>query len=275
MDNDLARSALSVTAAAAVLVVVFGVLWARTSRAGRISLVDVAWGAGFPVVAVVALLVSGTGDPDQLTRWLLVALPATWGLRLAIHNGRRLARHDTEDPRYQDLIDGSPQSRPITTLVKVAVPQAASMLVVSLPITIGANNADSFWPLTMLGVVVWAVGVFFETVGDVQLERFKAQRDSQDEVLETGLWRYTRHPNYFGDVCNWWGIWLVSAYSWAGLASALGPALMTYLIVAKTGSRLTEQKMADSRPGYADYVARTSSFFPLPPRSVSGGRDGP
>ncbi|MEP7092235.1 MAG: DUF1295 domain-containing protein [Nocardioidaceae bacterium] len=269
MGNHLSLAAWSVGAAVLSCAVLFGVFWVRGNRGGRISLVDVAWGAGFGVVAVVGLAVSSLGHPDQLTQLLLVAMPLVWGIRLATHNGRRLARHDSEDPRYEEMIQEADGSRARTTLLKVVAPQAAFMVVVSLPISIGQNNQSSWLPLTLLGVLLWAVGVFFEGVGDWQLERFKAEPDSGDRVMDRGLWRYTRHPNYFGDVCNWWGIWLVAAHSWAGLASLVGPALMTYTIIAKTGSAMTEKAMADSKPGFEEYVDRTSAFFPLPPKQRS------
>lgn len=266
MTNDLALSGWSVAAAALTCLVGFGALWVRGNRGGRISLVDVGWGAGFPLVALVTLLVSSHGSPDRLTQLLLVAMPVLWGLRLAMHNGRRLARHDTEDPRYQELLEESDASRATTTLTKVVAPQAAFMLVVSLPITLGQNNQSGWLPLTLLGVALWSVGLFFEAVGDWQLDRFKVRPDSDEKVMDRGLWRLTRHPNYFGDVCCWWGTWLVAAHSWPGLASVVGPALMTYTILAKTGSAMTEKKMADSTPGFEEYVDRTSAFFPLPPK---------
>jgi steroid 5-alpha reductase family enzyme len=265
VSSDLWWSVWSVVAAALVVVVLFGALWTWGNRGGRISLVDVGWGAGFPLIAVAGFLVSGAGDPDRLTHVLLLVLPVLWGVRLAVHNGRRLARHDTEDPRYQQLLDDAGSSRARTTLTSVVAPQAGFMLVVALPIVLGQNNHEHWLPLSLVGVLLWAIGVFFETVGDWQLERFKAQPDSGDRVLDRGLWRYTRHPNYFGDVCAWWGTWLVAAHSWAGFAAVVGPVLMTYTIVAKTGSALTEKDMAESKPGFEEYVERTSAFFPLPP----------
>lgn len=178
MDNDLARSAVTIAVSAGVLAVFFGGIWALSLRGLRISWVDVAWAAGFPLIGVVALLVYGTGEPDGPTRWLLLAMALVWGLRLATHNGCRLLRHDSEDPRYDDLLDSTDSSRATTTLVKVAAPQALTMLVVSLPLTIGANNEDHWWPLLVVGVVLWAVGVFFESVGEAQLKGFKAKKSN-------------------------------------------------------------------------------------------------
>lgn len=117
-----------------------------------------------------------------------------------------------------------------------------------------------------VGALVWVVGVGFEAVGDAQLAAYKRTPD-RPTVLDTGLWRYTRHPNYFGDACVWWGIWLIGAATawWVGPATAIAPVAMTYFLVHATGARLLEQTMM-KRPGYPEYAARTSMFLPLPPR---------
>ncbi|MEJ7721658.1 MAG: DUF1295 domain-containing protein [Ilumatobacteraceae bacterium] len=114
--------------------------------------------------------------------------------------------------------------------------------------------------------MIWAIGLTFETVGDLQLTRFRADPANKGQVMDHGLWRYTRHPNYFGDACVWWGIFLVAAEHWPGVLTILSPAVMTYLLVAKTGKALLERSMQESKPGYAEYVDRTSGFVPLPPR---------
>jgi steroid 5-alpha reductase family enzyme len=117
------------------------------------------------------------------------------------------------------------------------------------------------------GVAVWAVGLFFEAVGDAQLAAFRRDERNRGTVLDRGLWRFTRHPNYFGDACVWFGLWLASAQQWPGLATVLSPVAMTWFLVAKTGKPLLESQLARTRPGYADYVRRTSGFVPWPPRS--------
>jgi steroid 5-alpha reductase family enzyme len=124
--------------------------------------------------------------------------------------------------------------------------------------------------LLWVGTTVWAIGLFFEAVGDAQLNRFRADPASKGQVMDRGLWRYTRHPNYFGDATVWWGLWLIASQQWAGVLTILSPALMTWTLTRKTGKPLLEQGMADRRPGYADYVARTSGFFPLPPKRTVG-----
>ena len=123
-------------------------------------------------------------------------------------------------------------------------------------------------PLAWAGLALYGVGIFFEWVGDWQLARFKADPENEGEILDTGLWRYTRHPNYFGDACTWWGIWLVTAaigWEWA-LYTVAGPIFLTFTLTRWSGAPLLEGGMKKSRPGYADYKARTSAFFPRPPK---------
>src|SRR5207244_7340722 len=133
------------------------------------------------------------------------------------------------------------------------------MWLVAVPVQVSANvrSGAIFWP----GVAVWAVGISFEAIGDLQLARFKADPANAGTVMDRGLWRYTRHPNYFGDACVWWGVWLVVAVHWAGVVSAIGPALMTYLLVRVTGKELLERRLRRSRPASDDYVDRTSRFL--------------
>src|SRR6185312_10702217 len=117
-----------------------------------------------------------------------------------------------------------------------------------------------------VGVALWLLGFTFEAVGDRQLDRFRADPANRGRVLETGLWRYSRHPNYFGDACVWWGLYALAALAWPGPLTVLSPLLMTWLLTAKTGKPLLERHLTGRRPGYADYVARTSGFVPWPPR---------
>ena len=123
--------------------------------------------------------------------------------------------------------------------------------------------------VSWLGAAVWAVGFGFEAVGDAQLRRFRADPANAGKVLDRGLWRYTRHPNYFGDACLWWGLYLLACSTWAGAATVLSPVAMTYTLARGTGKPLLEKGLRRSRPGYAHYVERTSGFFPLPPKRVT------
>ena len=148
--------------------------------------------------------------------------------------------------------------------------QAVAIWFVSLPVQVAMFEPSEPGVLLWVGIAVWAVGFGFESVGDWQLARFRADPASKGQVMDRGLWRYTRHPNYFGDATVWWGLWLIAAQQWAGAITILSPVLMTWTLTRKTGKPLLEQGMADRRPGYADYVERTSGFFPLPPKRTVG-----
>ncbi len=251
---------LSCLVAVAVLMTVVALV-ARSI--GRVVIVDVAWGGGFVLVALVAAL-TGTND----LRWWLLVMVALWGGRLAWHVGQRVAATHEEDPRYAELLEGKPFSY---ALVRVFLTQGVAMWFVSLPVQVAAGTDTDTWSgLVWVGAALWVVGLAFETIGDRQLAEYRKQpRESRSQVMDQGLWRYTRHPNYFGDACVWWGVWLTSVgASGAALATVLSPAVMTYFLLFATGAKLLEKTMMQ-RPGYPEYAARTSMFFPLPPRSRS------
>ena len=231
---------------------------------GRHSIVDTIWGLGFVVVAVVALLASsGEGTPAR--RLVVVGLVAIWGVRLATHIGRRALRSG-EDRRYVALLARAPGNRDRYALRVVYLPQGIVMWWVSLPVQLALVERGSFGLLGVLGTVVALGGIAFEAVGDAQLDHFLADRTRRSAVMDRGLWRYTRHPNYFGDACFWWGIYLIAAARAPGALTALSPVVMSVLLTRGSGKALLERDIADRRPGYADYVRRTSGFVPLPPR---------
>ena len=256
---------------AVVIAVMFGaaLFVAVRLRGGRHDGIDILWGAGFAVVALVTFIVSAGEVGDLWRRLLITGLTVVWGLRLAVHIARRNHGKD-EDPRYVK-IPGEAPGHPVAHLVrKVYLPQAVIMWVVSLPVQLGQyGHAAGVLPtvVTVLGVLSWAVGFVFETVGDAQLARFRAAPDSTGKVMDRGLWRYTRHPNYFGDAAVWWGLALLALHHPIGLVGLVSAALMTWLLARGTGAKLLESTIGDRRPGYADYVRRTSGFFPLPPKS--------
>ena len=252
---------LSLWALLAVAVVIAATI--AVSRAqGRIVVVDLAWGLMFLAVAVVVAIV---GDGTPWRRLLLLALVGLWALRLAWHIGRRLGTHQ-EDPRYAALMEGHDFSY---ALVRVFLVQAVAAFVISWPVIAGAGS-DASWPAVVwIGIVVWAIGLFFEAVGDHQLSAYRAKpRDERPPVLDTGLWAWTRHPNYFGDACIWWGLWLAGglASGWLpGLVTLVSPVLMTLFVRNLSGAKLLERTMSQ-RPGWDEYAARVPMFFPRPPR---------
>ena len=255
-------------ATAGVAVLAQLITFAVGMRLGRLSVVDITWGAGFALIAVVGFVVS-MGDGDPLRRWLLAVLTVIWGLRLAIHIGRRQRGEVGEDPRYEELMSKRKGHPKWAALRSVFLMQAVAAWVISVPVQVGLVAADRSPAATvvlLVGVLAWLVGFGFEAVGDYQLERFKAEPDSKGRVLDSGLWRYTRHPNYFGDACVWWGLFLVALDLPWGLFTIPAPLLMTWLLTAKTGKPMLEAQLTQRRPGYAEYVSRTSGFLPRPPR---------
>ncbi|MFC4945455.1 DUF1295 domain-containing protein [Pseudonocardia sp. GCM10023141] len=260
---------------AVVVVAIFAaaLLVAVTVRKGRHDGIDVVWGGGFAIVAIVTVIVSA-GSGDDWRRWLITALTVVWGLRLAIHIGRR-NHGKPEDPRYVAIIKRA-KGNPLLHIVrKVYLPQAVILWVVSLPVQLGqygfADGALSVL-VTVLGVLSWVVGFTFETVGDAQLAAFMADPSNKGQVMDRGLWRYTRHPNYFGDAAVWWGLTSLALHHGAGLIGLISAALMTWLLAKGTGAKLLESSIGRRRPGYVEYVQRTSGFIPLPPRkSIAKG----
>ena len=245
------------------LLVMMAVTFAVALKAGKHSVVDTAWGIGIAVVALVALISSlGYGQPAR--RALLTAAAVIWGLRLAAYIGYR-NHGKPEDPRYRDLLAKAKGDRNLYALRTIYLLQAVILWVACLPIQAGMLERAPAGPLTVIGAVLWLGGFVFESVGDWQLARFKADPAHKGMIMDRGLWRYTRHPNYFGDFCMWWGLFLISLGSWVEVVTIVGPLLMTFLLTRGSGKALTEKRMAD-RPKYADYIARTSGFFPRPPK---------
>jgi steroid 5-alpha reductase family enzyme len=262
---------VSVAAAAGAAAVGMALAALRARQLGKVAVVDVAWGAGFVLIALVTAVVGTALDEGSgWRRWLVVAMVAVWGLRLAWHVRRRaVGEHQgKEDPRYEEMLGGPlPDVGLATAVRRVFLVQGLAQWLVAVPVAVGAVLVAGWWPAVVAGVAVWAVGLFFEAVGDRQLAAYKAiPKPERPQVMDRGLWAWTRHPNYFGDACVWWGVFVVSAGHPLALPGVVGPLLMTYLLVSVTGKELTERAMS-GRPGYAEYVRRTSGFLPLPPGS--------
>jgi steroid 5-alpha reductase family enzyme len=237
-------------------------------RIGDVSFIDAVWGAGMAVLALASYMQVSDPGPRAV---LLLAITVIWGMRLGVHLFTRWRAHG-EDPRYARMLGKARTAgRYGSAAFKVVfLPQAVLLFVTSLPAQVGilASEAPAFLtPLAWAGFVLWLTGMVFETVGDAQLKAFRADPAMKGKVLDTGLWRYTRHPNYFGDACVWWGIWLVavSDVRWVTLGSIIGPIFLTFTLTKWSGKPLLEKGLAKSRPGYAEYVARTSGFIPWPP----------
>lgn len=259
--------ALLINAAVAAGTLLVG--WLVAVRIRDVSFIDAIWGGGMAVLAVASWLqLDEPGDRASL----IAAMAAVWGLRLFWHLYTRWRGHG-EDVRYARMLGKAKEQGRFAqaALTKVFGPQAVLLYITCLPAQLGVLSGEAFAaiaPLALAGAALWLLGMVFEGVGDAQLKAFRANPASKGKVLDTGLWRYTRHPNYFGDCCVWWGIWLAAASAGplVALASLPGPLFLTFTLTKWSGKPLLEKGLAKTRPGYADYVARTSGFIPWPPK---------
>lgn len=226
------------------------------------SIADVAWGLGF---VVLAWLYRDLGGAASFRAALVPVLVTIWGVRLAAHILVR-GRGRGEDPRYAAMRRRWGARFPAVSLFTVFWLQAVVLWIVALPLLQVQTAAAPWSRLDGLGVALFAAGFAFEAVGDLQLLRFRADPANAGRVLDRGLWRYTRHPNYFGDAALWWGLGCLALATPGGVWTLAGPALMTFLLRRVSGVTLLEKGLRESRPGYRDYVARTNAFFPWRPR---------
>jgi steroid 5-alpha reductase family enzyme len=194
--------------------------------------------------------------------YLVLLLVFAWSIRLSVHIFRR-NHGEPEDHRYQKIRERNSPNFELKSLYLVFGLQAVLAWVISLPLLAAAVPERPLGLLDFAGAVVWLTGFLFESIGDYQLSRFRASPAGKGKVLDTGLWRYTRHPNYFGDFCVWWGFYLIAVS--AGLWwSVVSPLLMSLLLLRVSGVSLLEKDIAERRPKYAEYTARTNAFFPGP-----------
>lgn len=242
-----------------VVFVLISLLWLVSLALKDASIVDIFWGIGFIVIAWLTFALSSQGyRPRQL---LVAVLVTIWGLRLALHIGiRNWSR--PEDFRYAKWREENGPRWWWKSFFKVFLLQGFLMWVISTPIVAAMTSGFPaiLTPLDMIGAGLWFLGLLFESIGDLQLRRFKADRSNQGKILTTGLWRYTRHPNYFGEAVLWWGYYLIAlaAGRWWTLFS---PILMTFLLVKVSGVVMLERSL-ESRPGYKAYAERTHAFVP-------------
>ncbi len=245
----------------AAMLLLVAVTWLASYIKHDVSIVDNVWSLLILLAAVVyALTLPDTGPRAT---WVM-ALAALWALRLAAHITWR-GWGEPEDRRYQAIRARNQPHFEWKSFYLVFVLQAVLAWIVSLSLLAALAGASPWGWLDTVGVCVVLLGFVFETLGDLQLARFKADAANHGRVMNTGLWRYTRHPNYFGDFCVWWGFFLI-ALSAGGWWAIVSPLLMSVLLLKVSGVTLLEQDIAERRPGYLEYVERTPAFFPEWPK---------
>jgi len=231
----------------------------------RTDVVDMAWGPAFIVAAVASLLLNEYDVPFGLNvQTVVTALVTLWGLRLSYTIFRRLRSHP-EDKRYVELRKQWKGNLALNTYLRIFVTQAILATVIATAVIfVNVSLPSTLGQFTYIGIAVWAVGFFFESVGDLQLKGFLADPKNKGKLMTAGLWKYTRHPNYFGEATMWWGIFIIALsvpYGWFGIIT---PVVITYLLLFVSGVPMTE-KSFEGKPGWDAYKRRTSKFFPLPP----------
>lgn len=237
-------------------------LWAVSVVRKDVSLIDIFWGPGFLVATAIARLRSEVSSPLQL---LVLAMVAVWGLRLGVHIALRGRGHG-EDRRYAAMRKKNGEKFRWLSLFTVFWLQATLIAILCAPLVLVQLRPVAHPGWLLAGFGAWIVGFLFEAVADAQLGAFQREPASRGRVLDTGLWRYSRHPNYFGEALLWWGFGLCALSVSGGAWTLYAPAAVTFLLLRVSGVPMLEAGMESRRSGYREYVERTSSFLPRPPR---------
>ncbi len=247
-----------------ILLSLLTVLWWVSTRMKDASIVDIAWGPACALPGALTFLRTDGADPRAIVLTILVSL---WAGRLALYLAQRNLGHG-EDYRYQKMraARSSDQEFARWSLFYVFWLQGVIAWTVSLPVQLGQFGGGGFGVLAWIGTAIFAIGLSFEAIGDWQLKQFKADAENKGKLMVTGLWSWTRHPNYFGDAAVWAGLSIIALESPFGALTLLSPVVMTYFLVNISGKALTERSMAKKYPEYADYQNRVSGFFPRPPK---------
>lgn len=254
---------LASTAATALALVLL--LWLISIPLRDVSIIDMAFAA---IIALVLVVAWWRAQAQGVVPGLIVLLVCVWALRLTVYLVRRNWGHG-EDTRYTRLRSWVAEGPPFywLSLRQVFLLQGAVIWVLTLPqqIAMVTGSSAQAGALSVIGGCLWCLGFFFESVGDFQLTRFKADPANRGQVMDRGLWRYTRHPNYFGELCQWWGLFLIAVqapWAWVGI---IGPLVYSWLVINITGQRTLDKKLSREKPAYADYIRRTSGLIPRRP----------
>lgn len=247
----------------AFFLLVYMTFWFAVSLIkSRNDVADIAWGLGFVLLAWLSLYISGN---LEIKAMLVTFLVTVWGLRLSYHISKRHINSE-EDHRYLKYRRSWGKWFFLRSYFQVYLLQGFFLFVIISPVlVINRFSADALFLLDAVGVIIWCIGFFFEAVGDAQLARFIKSSNSSGKLMMEGLWRYSRHPNYFGEVLQWWGIWIIALSLPYGPWTVIGPLTITFLILKVSGIPMLEEKMSE-HPDFAEYRRRVSMFFPLPPR---------
>ena len=238
--------------------------WCVSLVVKKVTFVDSIWGMGFVLIAWITF--AGT-DGYGLRRMLLAGLTTVWGVRLCVHLSWRNWGHG-EDPRYAAWREQAGGHFWLVSLVKVFLLQALFLWAISLPVQVGqiSTSPGHVTFLDVLGTVIWIIGFYFESLADYQLAKFKADPGNAGKVMNSGLWAYSRHPNYFGEFLIWWGIYIIALSTPNGWWTIISPLIITVVLLKMTGVALMERTIVETRPGYRDYIRRTNAFFPWFPK---------
>jgi len=240
-------------------------LWLLSLALRNASIVDIFWGPGF---VLLTWLYFALADGYEGRSILISVLVTIWGLRLSFHIARR-NWSEPEDRRYQRMRERVGARFWWRSYVTVFLLQGALLWTISMPLLAAQNAAapDGFRIWDFLALIVWEIGFLFEAGGDWQLSRFRSDPANAGKVMNRGLWRYTRHPNYFGDAMIWWAFFVIAAHTTDGWITIFSPIIMTFLLVRVSGVTMLERDLKLSKPDYAEYIRRTSAFIPWFPRN--------
>jgi len=237
-------------------------LWLVSLRLRDASIVDIAWAPGFAVISWCSAIATGTLSTRG---WLILILVNAWAVRLALHI---YARHRDEDHRYAAMRAKHGKRWWWWSLFQVFWLQGLLCWLISWPLQLAVTHAPALNVLDTAGFAIATAGFMYEAIADWQLMRFRADPANAGKVMDRGLWRWSRHPNYFGDAVMWWGYFLVGLAAGGAWWSIAAPVVMTFLLLRVSGVTLLEDTITERRPAYADYIRRTSAFVPLPSRTV-------
>ena len=252
-----------------LLLLALSCLWVLSVRIKDASIIDIFWGPACAFGAVLTYFRMEGSSPRDL---LLTVLACLWAFRLAAYLAKRNLGHG-EDLRYQKMRAAQVDDKAFErwSFTRVYMLQGVIAWFISLPVQLGQLGPDApLGLLSFIGILIFSIGLAFETIGDWQLTKFKANPDNKGKLMTRGLWSWTRHPNYFGDATVWFGLTLIALSAPIGWLTILSPVVMAYFLVNISGKSLTERHMRKKYPEWATYAATTSGFFPMPPKSAVG-----